>query len=172
MSIRRLWLKRKGLGVTDLGSVLIIDDQDIDQLQFARMLKRSGRVQDIHPFGYADDAARWLQEDAPTDAVDLVLLDINMPRMDGYDFLDAVGPLLAERGVCVVVMLTTDLTPANEARLRAHTAVGAFFAKPLKPEHLDRAAELVQARCAQPADTCAPAGAKGVGAETGIPPSP
>gem|GEM_PF-4596029 len=44
----------------------------------------------------------------------LIFLDINMPQMNGFDFLDAYQQLpLAQRQVIVVVMLTTSVPPTT-----------------------------------------------------------
>ena len=70
------------------------------------------------------------QPPAP-DCPALVLLDINMPVMDGLAFLEAYQHLpAAERQGTVVVMLTTSVNPRDLARLQGLPVAG-FLSKPL-----------------------------------------
>ncbi len=61
----------------------------------------------------------------------LILLDINMPVMNGFEFLDAYQQLeIAHKQSVVIVMLTTSLNPNDVGRLGKIPAVG-FLNKPL-----------------------------------------
>ncbi|MGI4735706.1 MAG: response regulator [Janthinobacterium lividum] len=63
----------------------------------------------------------------------LILLDINMPGMNGFEFLEAFQQLpLARRQSIVIVMLTTSMHPRDMERLAALPVAG-FLTKPLSP---------------------------------------
>lgn len=61
---------------------------------------------------------------------DLILLDLNMPLLDGWEFLDALNGLALPRPVCVLV-LTSSLSAADHARAAGYPNVAGYFAKPL-----------------------------------------
>lgn len=128
----------------DLGTVMIIDDEDIDQKQYRRLLQRSGRATDILQFRYADEALRWLQTHHHT-AVNVIFLDINMPRMNGFEFLDALKAEPRILNLRIILMLTTSLAPKDKARAMANPLVRGFLNKPLTLAHLDEAYRLLEA---------------------------
>lgn len=63
----------------------------------------------------------------------LIFLDINMPLMNGFDFLEAYRQLpLAQQQAIVIVMLTTSVHPQDLQRLQTLPVAG-FLSKPLNP---------------------------------------
>lgn len=126
----------------DLGTVMIIDDEDIDQKQYHRLLTRSGRTEKIIQFSYADEALEWLKENGET-PVDVIFLDINMPRMNGFEFLEALEHEPRTVKPRIILMLTTSLAPKDQERASTHPLVRGFFSKPLTSNHLEDASRLL-----------------------------
>ncbi len=122
---------------------LLIDDEEIDQRQYQRVIKKSGLVERVVVFTYADDALEYILSN-PQVEVDVIFLDINMPRMNGLQFLEAasrqLGPGFAK---IVVAMLTTSLNPSDQERALEFDAVKEFIHKPLTVEHVQKVAEML-----------------------------
>ncbi|THH38802.1 response regulator [Aliishimia ponticola] len=126
-----------------LGTVMVIDDEELDQRQYRRILSRSGLTRDIIQFTYADEALEWLLS-SPDPAPDLILLDINIPRMNGFEFLAALKNAVGEPSSPVIIMLTTSLSPDDQARASAFASVRGYFHKPLTEAHLAEAVEILK----------------------------
>lgn len=121
--------------------VLLIDDNENDLLFTRIALQRSGADCEIRACERAEEALRLLATE-PRYRTDLILLDINMPVMDGFGFLQAFEALPAEqRGHTVVVMLSSSSDPVDRARAAGHACVQGFLNKPLNKT---AAAELIQ----------------------------
>lgn len=68
---------------------------------------------------------------------ELIFLDINMPVMNGWEFLEAYKKLeLDQQGKFVVVMLTTSLNPDDQSRANELPQVQDFVSKPLTTDIL------------------------------------
>ncbi|MEM7598900.1 MAG: response regulator [Pseudomonadota bacterium] len=124
-------------------TAMLIDDEEFDQRQYLRVLQRSGLVETVLQYTYAEDALAHL-ETHPELEVDVIFLDINMPRMNGFEFLEAATEKLGADFVkTVVVMLTTSLNPDDRTRAESYDVVRDFINKPLTIEHVERVAKLV-----------------------------
>jgi two-component system chemotaxis response regulator CheY len=74
-------------------------------------------------------------------APDVIISDINMPRLDGFGFIEAVRGTDRYRATPILV-LTTESAPELRARARSAGATG-WIVKPFDPEKLIRAANMV-----------------------------
>ena len=72
--------------------VYVVDDEKFDRLLYKRVIEKSGLVGSLELYPDAESALKALQD--TTRSPDLILLEINMPRMTGFDFLDAVDEQL------------------------------------------------------------------------------
>ncbi|MEM8772580.1 MAG: response regulator [Pseudomonadota bacterium] len=116
-----------------LNEVILIDDDEVDNETHARVLKKSGVVKNVRVFQYAEQALEYLRENDDAKA-DLILLDINMPRMNGFEFLTAyasLGAMKSDRPV--VIMLTTSSHPGDRALAENTPGLTDFLQKPLTP---------------------------------------
>jgi CheY-like chemotaxis protein len=68
---------------------------------------------------------------------DLILLDINMPAMNGWEFLDQYSKLDAhQKADVIIVMLTTSLNPDDRIKAEKNPDVTGFEIKPLISERV------------------------------------
>ncbi|MBC8088224.1 MAG: response regulator [Phycisphaerae bacterium] len=89
-------------------NILLVDDDDIDVMNVRRAFDK-GRI--ANPLFIANDGEEALEmlrgSEFPRERR-LVLLDINMPRMSGIEFLRIVRADPALKGLVVVVLTTSD----------------------------------------------------------------
>ncbi|WP_420582039.1 response regulator [Reichenbachiella sp.] len=67
---------------------------------------------------------------------DLILLDINMPVMDGWEFLEKFSEMTVSKDI-PVVMLTSSINPDDIEKAKSHRLVKGFLSKPLNKDKLD-----------------------------------
>jgi CheY-like chemotaxis protein len=122
-----------------LDKVLLVDDDRVTNLLHTRMINRSGLVRQVDVATDGMDALEYLQDDDRNGGVqpDLILLDINMPRMNGFEFLEAYAHLPdVPKDQQIIVMLSTSLLKSDHARAEADPNVYQFANKPLRPDAL------------------------------------
>jgi CheY-like chemotaxis protein len=92
--------------------VLVVEDDDATRALLRDMLAREGCEVDTAEDGVA--ALARIEAGLP----DLILLDLMMPRMDGFEFVEAMRARLGKAGEIPIVVLTAkDLTADERARL-------------------------------------------------------
>ncbi len=119
--------------------VLIVDDSSVMRKIVERSLRQAGL--DLGEVLEASNGAEGLAEVAKG-KFDLILSDINMPAMDGLEFLRGLATMESAKGV-TVVMITTE---GSEARVVEALSVGAkgYIRKPFTPEQVkERVAPLL-----------------------------
>src|SRR5262249_24540123 len=89
-------------GNGQIGTLLVVDDNRVNRLLLGRALEQLG-----HTVGFAENGRQAL-EVLRQRAVDLVLLDIEMPVMDGYQVLEALGSDAHLRDIPVVMMSSVE----------------------------------------------------------------
>jgi putative two-component system response regulator len=109
--------------------ILAVDDEEANVLLLRRVLERAGYTSVATTTDPTRVATMFL-ETRPR----LVLLDLHMPQMDGFELMERLGPLTGERRDIPFLVLTADVT--DEAKRRA-LSLGArdFLTKPL--DHIE-----------------------------------
>jgi CheY-like chemotaxis protein len=121
----------------EIKKVLLIDD-DEDSNFLNSWIIRNEITTDILIEQSAAKAIAYLSMNAGEKLAlpDLILLDIRMPIMDGFAFLEEYNKLpLSVHEKCRVVILTSSFDNADYDRALSNPHVAGFFNKPLLVEH-------------------------------------
>lgn len=117
-----------------LDLVMVVDDNDADLVYTEVVLRGRGIARQVSCFDTAAAALERLADEAQP-PVSLVLLDLNMPEMDGFAFLRAYETLHPPSGhPAPVVMLTSSPESSDRLRCTAHGCVQGYAVKPLSDD--------------------------------------
>ncbi len=122
-----------------LKNILLVDDDHATNFINKKVITNYGCTENITVFTNAEDAIAYLIRNAKegNSQPDLIFLDINMPAMNGWEFLEEYKGLTdKEKAKIVVVMLTTSLNPDDYERAQANDEIDDFKNKPLTPQTL------------------------------------
>lgn len=113
--------------------VMLIDDNEADNVYHQIMIERSGAVEDVVVVESGFEALDYLKNNSEPD-VDLIFLDINMPGMNGFEFLEKYATLTNRHPAAVVVMLTSSPSSEDHLRAKQFPAIKAYLTKPLSAD--------------------------------------
>jgi CheY-like chemotaxis protein len=115
---------------------LIVDDSYIDRLVAGMLVKRTFNVHEVHEVIGGNEALEFLKSH-PVSGRIIVLLDIMMPRMNGFEFLEQfelLDPAIKEKVDIVILSSTFDETDLK--RGNSNPAVKKMLSKPLSANEL------------------------------------
>ena len=124
---------------TPLKSILLVEDDEATNFLHQLVIKRAGVAENIHVAINGKKALEYINAAVAGEhpMPDLILLDINMPIMNGWEFLDEYRRLPAQhKEKMKLVVLTASLNPADETRALAYAEVFTFKFKPLTKDIL------------------------------------
>ncbi len=127
-----------------LNCILLVDDDEPTNFLHKLVIDRHGCAEKVVAFQVAQEALAFLADNSSGAYAqpDLILLDINMPGMNGWEFLEAYEKLPeAQRGNIVVMMLTTSLNPDDKKHADSIGGVAGFLSKPLTKKLLQEILE-------------------------------
>lgn len=122
-----------------LNCILLVDDNDADNYYHEIVINDFGCAEEVVAVQSGKAALDYLKsiENGNHPQPDLIFLDINMPAMNGWEFLEEYKKLdVIQQGKIVVVMLTTSLNLDDEEKARGIEHIKNFKNKPLTEEML------------------------------------
>ena len=117
---------------SDSKRIMLVDDDSLTNKLHHMIITKHNKNKEVVQFDNPVRALEYLEETIP----DLILLDLNMPEVDGWSFLKR----LEERGLMVdVIIISSTIDPAERTRAQSFKSVKDFITKPLtydKIKHL------------------------------------
>jgi CheY-like chemotaxis protein len=126
--------------------VLLVDDDAISNFLSKSMIEKSGVFDSVDVFNSAAKAIDFLKQ-LPMEKghfPEVILLDVMMPVMDGFAFLDELVRFdHPEAKTVKVCMLTSSLDPKDKQQADAYPQVVDFMSKPINQEKIKKFVELI-----------------------------
>jgi two-component SAPR family response regulator len=126
-----------------LKTAILINDDEIEHFFLDRLAKKTGKIENLIWFSYATDALDYLETADPS-KIDVIFLDINMPRMNGFEFLEAAKIKMPDVISQIdVVMFSTSTATEDRNKASKFDEIKSYVCKPMDEETLETVVELV-----------------------------
>ncbi len=121
----------------DVDHILLVDDEDDCNFVTKLVLKKAGYTGRITCYTVAEEALEHMR--SKQDMPDLMFVDINMPRVNGFQFLEICETEeLLPNGLTSVVMFSSSNRPADLERALSFRSVQGYVEKALSVESFER----------------------------------
>ncbi|QRM88827.1 response regulator [Lacinutrix sp. WUR7] len=120
-----------------INSVCLIDDDPIFIFAIKRIFKTSNVCENFTVYNNGEDAISGLLQTigAGKDIPDLILLDLNMPIMDGWQFLDEFVKLKMSENITLYIV-SSSVDPVDFMKAKEYELIKDFLVKPITSETL------------------------------------
>lgn len=127
--------------MSTLKKVVLIDDDQVNNFVCESIIKNENFAEEVCSFEWAEDALNHLKDMAaasPNNFPELIFLDINMPGMDGWQFMDEYKKFPEDlTSKCCLFMLSSAVDRKDIITAKNLLDVKEFFSKPLSTEILN-----------------------------------
>jgi CheY-like chemotaxis protein len=117
----------------------IIDDDKIYQFTLMRIINDNKQAEKIITFSDGEKAIHYLTDNKATNEniPDIIFLDVNMPIMDGWQFIDEYASIKTEiKKKIVIFMLSSSVNPIDIERASKINEISDYIIKPMKLEEV------------------------------------
>lgn len=122
----------------------IIDDDKLTVKLISILVSKNKFCEEIQSFDNAQHAIDKLKQNASNNGVlpDAILLDLNMPVMDGWQFLDEFMLLPIKKEISIFIM-TSSIDPVDIEMAKKYKIVKDYVEKPITSKKLDLLSNLI-----------------------------
>lgn len=122
------------------GIICFVDDDEIYKFTVNKMLEKKNLGKETITFGDGEEALEFLKENKndKSKLPDIIFLDINMPIMDGFQFMDEYVKLKPELTKKIIIyMITSSIDPVDKNHAAKYEDITDFIVKPISSETLE-----------------------------------
>jgi len=116
-------------------NILLVEDDNLDQMEVKRTLDKKNIVHRMKIAKNGEEALKMLDDNSNevfSGKPDIILLDLNMPKMNGFEFLGIIRSKEELKDVKIFILTTSE---EREDKVTANgLGVSGFITKPLKLE--------------------------------------
>ena len=119
--------------------VAIVDDDDIFQFTTKIKFEKLGLAEDVMIFSDGEEAIDFILASENSELPEIVLLDINMPIVDGWDFLELFKKVPQEKkDIMEIHMLSSSINPDDVKKAEANVFVVDYITKPISDADVEK----------------------------------
>jgi CheY-like chemotaxis protein len=122
-----------------IDKLAIVDDDEAFVFLTREIVEETDMVNNISVFGNGLDALNFIQQNKnnSNELPEIILLDLNMPVMDGWQFLERYCTMTSELAKPIAVYIcTSSISPDDVAKAREISAVSDYIVKPVTTDNL------------------------------------
>ncbi|SDS36687.1 Response regulator receiver domain-containing protein [Polaribacter sp. KT25b] len=122
-------------------NICIVDDDEVYKFFVKKILKIKNLAKDALTFPDGEEAYKFIKENRENleKLPDIIFLDINMPIMDGFQFMDEYTKIHNEINKKITIyMITSSIDPVDLERSKKYDQISDFITKPISAEVLQR----------------------------------
>ena len=123
-----------------LNTILLLDDNKSTNFIHRKFILKADCAKKVVVFQIGQEAIDYLRQ--VSNYPELIFVDINMPTMDAWEFLDHYNKITPKGNhVSKVILLTTSLSPKDKEKVKNYPTIAEVILKPLNTEMIKRIIE-------------------------------
>jgi len=120
-------------------NIMVVDDDSTFTFIFHKQIEKLEDVRVVNESSNGSEALTYLREALRQNEVlpDIIVLDLNMPIMNGWAFLDEYTVICETAGVSIpVCILSSTINQADFDKANTYQTVKSFFSKPITSDQI------------------------------------